>query len=121
MGSPLQPAEGTCTFTGASACWEPVKDKVKHYLSCTDLPSSTILFFLSIHGFLMYLLYLHVMAPECFFSFLNGNRGPHEDLHCGVYLHDNFWFTSLLFVPQTLIHREMLLMVHVILSPTQQC
>lgn len=105
-------------FTGASACREPVRDKVKHHLSSTDSPSLTIPVFHSIPGFLIYLLHLHMMILERLFSFLNRNWGPAEGLHCGMALHDDFWFTSLPFSPQALSHREMLLVVHAIPSPS---
>lgn len=80
----------------------------------------TIPVFLSIPGFSMYLLHLHMMTLEYFFSFLNGNRGSAEGLHCGITIHGDFWFTSLPFSHQTLSHREMLLVVHAILSSTHQ-
>lgn len=73
-------------FTGASACQEPVMRKVKNHLSPTDSPSLMIPVFLSIPGFSMYFLHLHMMTVECFFSFLNGNKVPTEDLHCGMSL-----------------------------------
>jgi len=98
----------------------PGASQAKHHLSHTDSPSLTVPDFLSIPGFLMHLIHLRLMILQHFFSFLNGKRDPAGDLRCSRSLHDNFWFTSLPFCPQTLSHREMLLAVHAIISLTHQ-